>query len=138
MKMPERETQPSTRSTRSGLPAEGGAPGAAVSPEGGVSNPKGSARRGVLCAKCEHLNPPGLSRCEHCEAHLYITCHACSHSNQRVHSRCSKCGYELHRPLHRRLIKKWLKGKRGAMILQIILLIVAVFGAYKLVIRLAN
>ena len=59
--------------------------------------------RGVLCAKCEHLNPEGLEKCETCQAHLFIFCSYCGSKNGRVLARCRKCRRRLKDGLRRRL-----------------------------------
>lgn len=55
------------------------------------------ARRGVLCIKCEHLNPPDIEACEDCGAHLFVNCQECQTKNPRVSARCSHCGRRLHK-----------------------------------------
>ena len=62
--------------------------------------------RGVLCAKCEHINPRKLSSCERCSAHLYVTCVDCGHRNERGFTRCKECGRRLHRRLGERLVRR--------------------------------
>lgn len=57
---------------------------------------------GVLCVKCEHLNPPGAEKCSSCGAHLFVFCAHCNHRNARVHSRCEKCSRKLHRTVKER------------------------------------
>ncbi len=58
--------------------------------------------KGVLCVKCEHLNPPGLDKCETCDAHLFVVCSRCGHRNGRVLSRCAGCRGKLHRSIRER------------------------------------
>lgn len=62
----------------------------------------GPAGPGVLCVKCEHLNPPGVDKCINCEAHLFVFCTHCNHRNARVHSRCERCNRKLHRTVQER------------------------------------
>lgn len=47
--------------------------------------------RGVLCAKCDHLNPLGLDVCETCQAPLFVPCPKCGHRNPSVLEHCEKC-----------------------------------------------
>ncbi len=47
---------------------------------------------GVLCAKCDHLNPPGSTECDHCHARLFRVCSKCGQSYQDALSRCPHCG----------------------------------------------
>jgi hypothetical protein len=53
--------------------------------------------RGVLCVKCEHLNPITLDECETCRAHLWVNCHECGVKNRRVNVRCDECHRRLHK-----------------------------------------
>lgn len=57
---------------------------------------------GVLCVKCEHLNPADQEKCAACDAHLHVFCARCGHRNARVHSRCEKCNRKLHRTVRER------------------------------------
>jgi hypothetical protein len=47
--------------------------------------------RGVLCGRCEHLNPLGLDACEDCHAPLFAACPQCGHRNPRVLDHCEQC-----------------------------------------------
>ena len=58
--------------------------------------------RGVLCVKCEHLNPAALDKCETCDAHLFVVCSRCGHRNGRVLSRYGACRGKLHRSVRER------------------------------------
>lgn len=71
-----------------------------------------TTRRGVLCAKCEHLNPPHSNECETCGAHLFLSCKECGEGNERVRTRCLKCGRRLHRSWLQRSRKKMGRGGR--------------------------
>ena len=62
--------------------------------------------RGVLCAKCEHLNICGRNECTRCGAHLYIACTDCGQRNERVRSRCTNCHRRLHHSIFERARKK--------------------------------
>ena len=82
--------------------------------------------RAVLCAKCEHLNPPRLNVCERCGAHLHVVCHSCGHRNSRVKTRCVECNHRLHRSSISR-VRQLLFGKNRKMFLiQAILLVTAI------------
>jgi hypothetical protein len=59
--------------------------------------------RGVLCQKCEHLNPADLEFCETCDADLYVECRRCHHRNLRVLARCERCRRRLQRSVGERL-----------------------------------
>jgi hypothetical protein len=94
--------------------------------------------RGVLCAKCDHLNPPGCNVCEECDAHLYVTCHSCGHRNRRVDAVCGHCGHHLHRSLGRRLRKKLFPQNRKIILVEAALLIILVLAAYRLIVKLVE
>jgi predicted amidophosphoribosyltransferase len=97
-----------------------------------------SVQRGVLCAKCEHLCPPGSNVCDECGAHLHVKCHACGQRNPRVAARCAECGQRLHRSFWERRLKK-LKPKRMKItLLQLALAVLAAFGTYKIIVKLLN
>lgn len=53
--------------------------------------------RGVLCVKCEHLNPVHLEVCEFCRTHLWVSCRHCGAKNRRVNIRCDECHRRLHK-----------------------------------------
>jgi len=92
--------------------------------------------RGVLCAKCEHLNPRRVSACERCGGHLYVSCVDCGHRNERVLSRCAACRRRLHRGSLERLTRR-LVGKNFAVTPMTVFLFLAgialVFGLIVLV-----
>lgn len=56
-----------------------------------------AASKGVLCVKCEHLNPSTLEECERCGSHLWVSCHECGAKNRRVNLRCDSCHRRLHK-----------------------------------------
>lgn len=47
---------------------------------------------GVLCAKCDHLNPPGSTECDSCHAELFRVCKVCHKTYQAAYSKCVFCG----------------------------------------------
>lgn len=102
-----------------------------------VKEPVGTSK-GVLCAKCEHLNPPGTSECTFCGAHLYVTCHACGARNSRVNARCSECHKSMHRSLWKKWSRKLAPKKSRYKVWHFVLLSIAVFITYKLIVRLAE
>lgn len=54
--------------------------------------PSPTKSRGILCSKCERLNPHGLENCDRCGEDLFYSCHRCGERNQKVFNRCRKCG----------------------------------------------
>jgi hypothetical protein len=91
-------------------------------------------QRGVLCAKCEHLNPPGLSTCEFCNAHLHLLCSYCRQRNARVQSCCSQCGRSLHRSFWSRGWQALFGRERKMHLVQAILLALAILAGLALII----
>lgn len=64
---------------------------------------RGPKGRGILCAECEHLNPPNLRECESCSADLFDECPECGSEKQAVRVECSACEEkERARAAHRR------------------------------------
>jgi ribosomal protein L40E len=94
--------------------------------------------KGVLCAKCEHLNPPGTNECRFCGAHLYVTCHACGVRNPRVNARCCECKRSMHRTFWGKWARKLTPKKSRYKLWHFILLAIAVFITYKVIINLAE
>jgi len=93
---------------------------------------------GVQCAKCGHSNRRGPSACEECGAHLYVICHSCGHRNQRALTQCDKCGERLHRSFLRRLFKKLAPKKALVKPVHLLMLVVTVYLAYRIVVRLVE
>lgn len=58
--------------------------------------PTGPMGKGILCCKCEHLNPTGLEQCERCSQSLFIDCPKCRKRNARVLMHCVSCRGRLH------------------------------------------
>ena len=58
--------------------------------------PTGPMGKGILCCKCEHLNPTGLEKCERCGQSLFIDCPKCRKRNARVLMQCVSCRGRLH------------------------------------------
>jgi ribosomal protein L40E len=86
--------------------------------------------RGVLCAKCEHLNPLDVERCEYCQGHLFVVCKDCEHKNPRVLAKCGKCGRSLHRTLGDR-VKQGSGGRPTNLVyaaITVIALLAAIFA----------
>lgn len=97
--------------------------------DGKVQVEKRSGSRGVLCSKCEHLNPPGRNDCEKCSAHLFLVCRECGQGNERVRTRCTNCGHRLHRSLFGR-VKRRMQGSYRLAALRVLLFMGAIFVAY--------
>jgi len=93
------------------------------------------AIKGVLCAKCDHLNAPGSTTCEYCRSALFEPCRHCGKTVRRTAHRCEFCGHHT-RPKSRRHSRLWrliFTGWRGISLWQVALLVVAVYTAYRLV-----
>lgn len=102
------------------------------------ADPVPAAREGVLCAKCEHLNPASNETCSRCGAHLYLTCPKCGHANRRVSSRCTHCGMRLHRSFWQHWRRRFASGRFKITPLQIGLAIVVALVVYKIIVMLAE
>lgn len=92
-----------------------------------------ASQRGVLCIKCEHLNPPDIENCEECGAHLYVNCQECQTKNSRVSARCSHCGRRLHKRKKRRG-----REERGINLLYVALVLAGILVAIIAVIVVAG
>lgn len=85
--------------------------------------------RGVLCAKCEHLNAWGLNECKRCGTHLYISCMDCGQRNERVRTRCTNCHRGLHLSLVERVRRRFSKEALQGNGLQLVLVCIGVAAA---------
>ena len=70
-------------------------PEASAAPTRRESRPNDA--RGVLCVKCDHLNPASLEECEVCKAHLWVNCLECGAKNRRINIRCDECKRRMHK-----------------------------------------
>ena len=93
-----------------------------------------TSRRGVLCAKCEHLNPAHLNECETCGAHLFLVCKECGEGNERVRTRCRSCGRRLHRSWFQRSRKKVSGRGSRLMIAKVVLFCFGLLLVYGLLV----
>lgn len=93
------------------------------------------ACKGVLCAKCDHLNPPGSTACEYCRAALFEACRNCGRPVRRTAYRCESCSQRT-RPRavrHSQLWRRVFSGSRRITLWQVAALVVAVYGSYRLI-----
>jgi hypothetical protein len=95
-------------------------------------------RKGVLCAKCEHLNPPGSGTCERCQSHLYVTCIDCGTRNERVRSRCLECGRKMHRNLLQRVRRRAFGKGFGFNTTSIVLFLIGVALVFGFIVIVSN
>jgi hypothetical protein len=111
-----------------------------IKPENDVSAPPSphKARKGILCAKCEHLNPPGSDVCEYCHAHLFLSCKSCGHRNERVRTRCTECGHRLHRGFFYQLRRRLTQERNRYILVYLPLTILVSYLAYRVVIFLVD
>jgi hypothetical protein len=89
--------------------------------------------RGVLCAKCEHLNAWGRNECKRCGAHLYISCSDCGQRNERVRTRCANCQRRLHYSIFERARRRLSNGAIQWNSLQVVLFCIGVALAFVLI-----
>lgn len=111
---------------------------ARAEPGAGAEQANSRASKGVLCGKCEHLNPRGIDKCERCDSHLYVTCQQCKHRNPRVASRCSNCNHHLHKSKSKKFFRKMFKKDRGKIVLQVGLGIIGAIIAFKIIVKIAE
>ena len=67
--------------------------GTATSPD--TTQTSKRSARGILCAKCEHVNAAGSTKCSRCASHLHIKCNDCGVVNERILTKCKSCGRTL-------------------------------------------
>lgn len=94
--------------------------------------------RGVLCAKCEHLNTWGRNECKRCGSHLYITCSDCGQSNERVRTKCTNCSRRLHHSLMDRVRHRVSKESFQMSGVQVLIFCVGVGLAFGLILMLSH
>lgn len=78
--------------------------------------------KGITCARCEHVNSGGSTKCSRCGSHLHIKCHDCEVVNERVLTSCKSCG----RRLHKNALQK-MGGRMGAGAMRVKPMHVALF-----------
>lgn len=108
-----------------------------------ASGDKGGARaksgeRGVLCAKCNHVNPPGRTLCNRCGSHLFITCNDCGHQSERSVTRCRKCGRRLHRSALQKLGVRFFGKSMKPSLTAVLLFIAGVAIAFGIIVFVAE
>jgi hypothetical protein len=81
--------------------------------------------KGILCAKCGHVSPAGVTRCERCEAHLHIKCNDCGATNARSQTRCKDCGRRLHKTALEKVNKRLFQNTAAIKPWHLALVIVA-------------
>ena len=94
----------------------------------------------VVCAKCTHLNPAGLQRCEQCRGHLFVVCRDCATTNARSEPRCLKCNRRLHRSINERLdplgaknvSMKWVYVMAAVLLLSLAGFILVQFSGFRI------
>jgi hypothetical protein len=80
--------------------------------------------KGVLCGKCDYINPAGSSKCEECESHLYIKCRECGAHTERFHSRCPECRRSLHKSFFEKMNSQIFNSRARVTPLQLALLLI--------------
>lgn len=98
-----------------------------------IAVPQSSAR-GVLCIKCNHVNPQGIELCETCGTHLFVNCRECGTKNARVNPRCVNCSRRMHKKKKRATtpttgVNKFYVALVLVGIVAVIILILALSGA---------
>lgn len=80
--------------------------------------------KGALCAKCDHVNRPGASKCSRCGSHLYVKCRECGAHTERFRSKCQECGRRLHRSFVEKMNARIFQGHSRITPLQVALLLI--------------
>ncbi len=106
-------------------------------PSAKAANPA-AAEAGIVCAKCEELNPAGSKLCTFCGAHLFVTCHRCGHRNQRILAQCAKCGSRLHRSARRHWYKRLFPERGKFSLVHVVLILIVTLVAYLIIVKVAN
>lgn len=73
----------------------------------------GPAGRAILCPKCDHLNPVGLTECESCDTALFTECADCGKTRPAVVTECATCAGTA--PKHRDLLDTTREKGRGLL-----------------------
>ncbi len=92
---------------------------------------------GLVCARCEHVNPGWNSTCEGCGAGLWKYCPKCDQRNQRTASHCSACGTCLRPSTLARWREQLMPASRQVRPIHLLLLMFVTVIAY-LIVKLAN
>jgi predicted amidophosphoribosyltransferase len=99
-------------------------------------------QRGVLCARCDHLNFLGRDSCEKCGGGLYVDCRRCGKRNLRVYTRCQHCRRRLHGSLfsarrhhHHHRHSSFLR-RTAAQLFQVLLILLGLLGVFGLLVLL--
>src|SRR3954463_7265054 len=82
--------------------------------------------RGVTCAKCEHVNSGGSTKCSRCGSHLHVKCHDCGMVNERILRECKSCGKRLHKNALQKMTGRMGKGTMRVKPMHIALFVVVV------------
>jgi hypothetical protein len=94
--------------------------------------------KGVLCAKCEHVNKPGSTTCSVCRSHLHVKCKDCGAINERVLTTCRSCGRKLHRNAFQKLTATLSRSRSQFKPSFVILLLIIVAVVFYMVITLTH
>ncbi|HOX04325.1 MAG TPA: zinc ribbon domain-containing protein [Candidatus Paceibacterota bacterium] len=97
------------------------------------------SHKGVLCEKCDHLNPPGSEACEWCHRALWVTCGSCGEKTPIALPRCDSCGRRIDR--HGQQPRGWRRifcGGCKLTISQIVLIGVIAVILYVIIFALPN
>jgi len=91
--------------------------------------------KGILCAKCEHVNKAGSTTCSRCRAHLHIKCNDCGTVNERALNHCRNCGRNLHRTTLQRFASKLDRSRAKIKPLPVLLLFMVTGIIFYLVVK---
>ena len=89
--------------------------------------------KGLLCPKCNHLNPGDLRQCEYCNSQLFVKCKKCGVKVQRVISKCPECHHRMHKSPFRKLKRRMFRRSKKITLGQVGIIVIVAYGAYRVI-----
>jgi hypothetical protein len=89
--------------------------------------------KGLLCLKCNHLNPRDLKQCEYCNSQLFVKCKKCGAKVQRVISKCPECRHRMHKSPFRKLKRRMFRRSKKIALGEVGIIVIVAYGAYKVI-----
>ncbi|MDP6794909.1 MAG: zinc ribbon domain-containing protein [Verrucomicrobiota bacterium] len=89
--------------------------------------------KGLLCLKCNHLNPRDLKQCEYCNSQLFVKCKKCGAKVQRVISKCPECRHRMHKSPFRKFKRRMFRRSKKIALGEVGIIVIVAYGAYKVI-----